>query len=314
MTAGGANGANVLRAASGSACGKVILLGEHVVVHGRPALAAGIARYVHARVAPRADGVRTLSVDDPRVRAAVDEAAVLAGLDESAGFELELCGDLPVSVGLGSSAAMAVALLRALSASIRRPLAIERLAESANQLERQFHGRPSGIDTTAAAHGGLVWFEIGPPRVVRPIAAPAGLAFVVALSGTRHATGEMVGGLAARRAADREVYDRVFDAIGCLVLAARAAIECDDRPRLGKLMTMNHELLRACGISTPVLDRVVERALALGALGAKLTGGGGGGAVLVLPAGDDPEGLAHALRAEGIEAFTAHIAAPGGDA
>src|SRR5262245_37786368 len=108
-----------LTPASASAGGKVILLGEHAVVHGQPALVAGIAARVTVAVAPRSgpEEIRIAAGDlgaDPRVRAAVAEARRLAGVPQESGLDVVIAGDLPVAVGLGSSAALSVALLRAL--------------------------------------------------------------------------------------------------------------------------------------------------------------------------------------------------------
>jgi mevalonate kinase len=302
-----------LEPASARACGKVILLGEHVVVHGRPAIAAGIDRFVELNVSPRADGRRVVISEDPRVETALDEAAAIVSIPPDVGFTVAIGGDLPISVGLGSSAAFAVALVRALGRACGQQLSLDELSEAANRIDRIFHGRPSGIDAAAAAHGGVLWFESGPPRIRRPVRTSGTLTLVVILTGTRHATGQMVGELAARRTSDPEVYDPVFDAIGRLTTSARGALERGDRPFLGRLMSMNHDLLRACGVSTPALDRVVERALVLGALGAKLTGGGGGGAVVALPAGNPTE-LVRALGEEGLEAFAAAVSEPAGGA
>jgi mevalonate kinase len=303
-----------LRAASASAVGKAILLGEHAVVHGRPALAVGLTRRVAVRVSPSDGSLRELPATDPRVRTAVDTAARAFDIPSEVGFRVELGGDLPIAVGLGSSAALSVALVRALAASAGVLLTAARLDEVAYDLECIFHGTPSGVDTAAAALGSALWFEVGPPRRAEAIVLERSLTFVVASTGQKHETARTVGSLRERAAAHPQVYVPVFDAIGALVASARRALERGEWPLLGRLMTMNHELLRALGVSTPALDDLVACALAAGAFGAKLTGGGGGGAAVVL-AGDDPTTVLEALRAAGYEAFVQRIeASAGGDA
>ena len=286
----------------------MILLGEHAVVHGRPALVVGLARRVSVRVVPRAVPERELPGEDRRVHTAVERAAAAFAIAPEAGFAIEVGGDLPVAVGLGSSAALSVALVRALAASAGVLLSAARLDEVAYELERIFHGTPSGVDVAAAARGSALWFEIGPPRRTVPVALARSLTFVVALTGSRHETARTVGSLRERAAAHPEVYAPVFDAIGKLVETARRALEGGDWPKLGRLMTMNHELLRALGVSTAELDELVARAVGAGAFGAKLTGGGGGGAAVVL-AGDDPTAVVEALRTAGYEAFVQRIEA-----
>ena len=194
-------------------------------------------------------------------------------------------------------------MLRALACGAGRDVPDDEIAAHAHEIEKLFHGTPSGVDSTAAAHGGLLWFEAGPPpRHERLRVAGGGLPLVVILSRTVHATSQTVGSLRERAAAAPEVYRPVFAAVGELVRAARHALELGDRKRLGALMTMNHGLLRACGVSTPELDAIVDAAVAAGACGAKLTGAGGGGAVIALPSRAS-EPLAAALAGAGWECF-----------
>jgi mevalonate kinase len=303
-----------LRPAQASAGGKAILLGEHAVVHGRPALAVGLGRHVSVRLVPRAGASREIPSDDARVQSAVARAASAFGIPEGTGFTLEFGGNLPIAMGLGSSAALSVALVRVLAAGAGIALSAARLDEVAYELEQIFHGTPSGVDSTTAARGGALWFEKGPPRRSEQVALRRSLTYVVALTGTRHETARTVASLRERAAAHPEVYAPVFDAIGALVKSARHALELGEWPALGRFMTMNHELLRALGVSTPELDELVARAVAAGAFGAKLTGGGGGGAALVL-AGDDPTSVLETLRAAGYEAFVQRLEGSGsGDA
>ncbi|MBM4269556.1 MAG: mevalonate kinase [Deltaproteobacteria bacterium] len=288
-------------AASGSGTGKVIVLGEHAVVHGEPAIVLGLSRGVRVTLVsavPESPGGQPESAPER----ALAKAAQVLGVPAPKGVVVRVEGDLPVAVGLGSSAALSVATVRALAAHVGLSPSDDDVAGFANEIERLFHGTPSGVDATAAAHGGLRWFEAGPPRRHEPVAAPAPLPLVVALSGSRHDTGRSVLGLRDRARAAREIYAPVFSAIGALVRAGRTAIEAGDAPRLGEILTMNHGLLRACGVSTPELDRLVDVALREGALGAKLTGAGGGGAAIALASGEPGE-LAERLSRSGWESF-----------
>jgi len=291
--------------ATARASGKVILLGEHVVVHGHPAIVAALDRGVAVTVTPSTGEDAGDGEADERLARAVALAAGLLGIDARA-FTIDIEGDLPVGMGLGSSAALAVAMLRALAAAAGKVLDDTELARGAHEIECLFHGTPSGVDSTAAAFGGVRWFTAGPPLHHEPVALARPLPLVVVLSRTPHTTLTTVGGLRARAAATPEVYRPVFDAIGALVASARGALVRSDHVLLGALMTMNHGLLRACGVSTPELDVIVDDALAAGALGAKLTGAGGGGAVIALPAGE-PATLVAALAAGGHESFAVHL-------
>jgi mevalonate kinase len=299
---------HALSRAGGEANGKVILLGEHAVVHGQPAIAVGLELGVRVEVEPLDRGPRRPPGDDPRLAQMVDAAASRLGIPDATSFAVSVGGELPIAIGLGSSAALCVALVRALAAASGLRTTPAEVAACAHALESIFHGTPSGVDSTTATYGGVLWFLAGPPPTHETIRLRRDLGLVIALSGTRHETGQTVGGLRQRVAARPDVYRPVLQAIGALVASARGALEAGDHELLGDLMNMNHALLAACGVSTPQLEETVEKARRCGALGAKLTGGGGGGAVVAL-APSDPHDLAAALRDRGCEAFATRIAA-----
>ena len=185
---------------------------------------------------------------------------------------------LPPGAGLGSSAALAVAVTRAIAAAIERPLDLADTERIADLAERVFHENPSGIDVALSARGGLGSFERG--RGLSPIdAAPIPLA--IGLSGQPRSTAAMVRKVADSLVANRAPLARLGDAARA---GTRAA--CDgDLEALGRLFTAAHADLSAIGVSTDVLDAMVALALDAGALGAKLTGGGGGGSVIALAPG-----------------------------
>ncbi len=300
-----------LAPASGAAGGKLILLGEHAVVHGEPAIAAALSSGIRVTIVPREDDLRTVDGEpagDARLARAIAIAADRLGLGSERGFDTAIEGDLPEAVGLGSSASLSVALVRALAAASGASLSGDALAEAAHAVEGAFHGTPSGVDVTTVLHGGLGWYEVGPPRRWEAIVPAKAIDLVVVVADRRHDTGRTVGSLRERATAHPGLYRPLFRAIGELVREARSAIEAGDRERLGEAMTLDHGLLRACGVSTPALDTAVEEALGKGALGAKLTGGGGGGAIVALSA-DDAERLAARLDRPGRPAFPLRVPA-----
>jgi len=302
---------STVAAASGSAGGKLILLGEHAVVHGQPAIALGLPVGTRVAVTGRSDGLRTVGGSRPadrRLADAIDLAAERLGIAVECGFDVAIEGDLPEAVGLGSSASLSLALARALAAATGCSLPPGDLAEVAHAAEAGFHGTPSGVDVTTVLHGGLGWYEVGPPRRWEAILPARPLEFVVVVADRRHDTGHTVGSLRERAAASPRLYAPIFRAIGDLVREGRGAIESGDSRRLGEAMSLDHGLLRACGVSTPVLDAAVEEAIGQGALGAKLTGGGGGGAIVALVAEDAP-GLAARLERPGRPALAFRLPA-----
>lgn len=296
--------------ASGSAFGKVILLGEHSVVYGRRALASAITRRVEVRVSDVYSALRRNGANgcdphaaDPRFRAAVMRAAELLDLD-AGDLVVHVDSDLPAGVGLGSSAAVSVALVRALVAFSGADCCNAEVCAHAYELERIFHGTPSGIDNSAATHGGLFVFRRGEPP--RQVWARTPLSLAVAVGNTPRQTERTVAGVRERRLADTNSYEALFDRIDGLVATAERSLEAGDLDAIGEAMNENHALLQRIGVSTDELDQLVRLGREHGALGAKLTGGGGGGAVICL-CRSGAEDLAAAYRRAGYQAFTTRV-------
>jgi mevalonate kinase len=274
---------------TGTGHGKLLLCGEHAVVYGHPAIAFAVDRRTRVTLSRREGPTVVASPHaDERLTEAIHQ--VLSG-----GYTVEVDTDLPVGRGMGSSAALAVALVRAEAALAGDTLDADAVYERAMPLERAFHGNPSGVDVAVSARGGCLWFRRGEPPV-REALTPGAWSIAVIDSGTAGDTSELVAQVAARRPA----IDPALEQIGALVTEARHQLH--DPRALGALLTRNHELLRQIGVSTPVLDGLVQLALDAGAYGAKLAGAGGGGVVLALT-----EGSAHPIvdraRAAGFTAF-----------
>jgi len=290
------------RVASGAAPGKVIVLGEHSVVFGEPAIAAAIERRLEVRL--RLDESPS-TPEDARLAEAVGSAAREMGVDP-ARLGVEIVSDIPPACGLGSSAALSLALIRALASLTERALSDEELRIRASRVENVFHGTASGVDVAACAGGGIVWFErSNPPRIERLRAAKP-LDLVVALSGAERSTAGPVGRLRERHARRPELYGRLFRLAGDVARAGRAALEQGDEQALGALMDVAQGLLNACGVSTPALERAVAVAREAGALGAKLSGAGGGGVIIALAPGR-AAAVGEALRAAGFDSFHTRV-------
>ncbi len=290
-----------------SAPGKIILFGEHAVVYGRPAIAVPV-RQVRAQAAVEdlpgespgrirleaPDIGRSLWLpqagsDDPLARA-VRLVLEALGMRDPRPVRVRVTSSIPVASGLGSGAAVTVAIVRALSAHWEHPLPDETVSELAYEVEKIHHGTPSGIDNTVIVHQRPVYFQRGRPIQSLTVAQP--LHLVIAISDQPSPTAVAVARVREHWESDPQAAEADFDAIGRLVDQARRALEEGPAARLGPLMDENHALLARMGVSTPALDRLVDAARCAGAYGAKLSGGGLGGNII---AACDPS------RAEAIE-------------
>lgn len=276
--------------ATGEAGGKVILFGEHAVVHGTPAIAAGIERAARATATRSKSKRSTLRIGSREVLADASTSddlgralhSLLTVAPALPPLRIEAHSDLPAGGGLGSSAALAVAIARAAQAFFPpNPEDLDRLTlERAFAWERVFHGNPSGIDAMAASRGGIFRFtKAEGADALRP---GKDLVLCVGFSGTPSSTREMVELIATRLEKDPQIVKDSIAGIHSIVDAAVRAIEAGDHAALGKLMDMNQLVLSGLMVSTSELEELCSLARTNGALGAKLTGGGGGGSMIAL--------------------------------
>jgi mevalonate kinase len=283
-----------------SGCGKAILLGEHAVVYGQPAIAVpapGSRTWVSIVDGPEpgvahADGVGVVRAG--RIFARAGELLGVEGVDR---LEVRIEGDLPIGVGMGSSAALGVAFLRALAGRDGRDLDLEKLREMATDLERISHGNPSGIDPAVVVSERPIFFRKGEP--IEWLEVPGVLPLLAADTGTGRDTAEVVAAVARLRAEDPAGVDALFEEIGRIVGAGRTAIEAGDLDSLGALMAANQECLRTLTVSSEPAERLIEVARAAGALGAKVSGAGRGGIVVVLARPGEVSSVRSALLAGG---------------
>ena len=293
-----------------TAAGKVILLGEHAAVYGKHALVLPIGNAVSAEVENTAAGVtlsvlewgmsRQIEVGDHNAQGMDAIVALILrelGIDKQ-GFGIHVRSKLPLAMGLGSSAAVAVAIVRAFDHCLGLALDDVRVNEVAFECEKIAHGTPSGIDNTIATYAKPMLFRNGESLQTRDVALQEVPPIVIASSGQAGLTREQVAGVRARYEQKPATYDALFDQIDGLSCSGIDALERTDYAELGLLMNVCHGLLNALEVSTPELERMVAISRDAGALGAKLTGAGGGGSIVSLCPGAVDE-VENAMRLAG---------------
>jgi mevalonate kinase len=293
-------------ATTGFGFGKVILLGEHAVVHGQPAVVAGMRAGVRAHASPGqgaisapAWGMEAEVGDDSLPGQAV--LRILERLRAPRDLDFWLECEVPARAGLGSSAAMSVAIARAVAA--RTGAGDELVAAAIADGESVFHRTPSGIDAAAASRGGLGRYD--KQSGWQPLSCPLPVELCVGLSGKTHDTGALVASV-GQLCQSTPVARRLVEALGELSCAAALALAAGDLSALARLFNLAHGLLAGLGVSSPELDDLVHTARAAGATGAKLTGAGGGGAVIAL-GGESSDEVLRAWRGKGYYGFLTSI-------
>ena len=300
-----------------SACGKVILLGEHAVVYGRPALALPIPLAVEAVVRKGGDGVNLVIPRwglEQKIRSAKGQglSGILHNLLERLGLgeqamTIEVIPHVPRAMGLGGSAALAVAVIRALDQAFALDLNDGAVNDLAFECEKVAHGTPSGIDNTVATYGmPLIYQRAGKD----PGGASTGqfqelrlgepVPLVIGLTGRESLTANTVARVRQAWQTHQARYDAIFDQIAGLTRAGADALQDGNFRELGELMNLCQGYLNALQLSTPELEELVHVAREHGALGAKLTGGGGGGSMIAL-CPDSQEQVAAAMERAGYQ-------------
>jgi mevalonate kinase len=273
--------------------GKVILLGEHSVVYGHPALAGALGGGVTVETTPGRGLLRVpawgLEVDalaqDPAVARAYRAIRDRLGVGLCSRYDFVVSFSVPTGAGLGSSAAMAVALARAIASAHATSASEQDLAEAAMASETVVHGKPSGLDNTVAQRGGFGIFTRA--RGLEPVRATQPLKLVIGHTGKDRDTKGRVARVAELVNERGDEVRARFAAIEGLVGRARAAVERGALGELGTAMNENQRHLESLEVSCPEIERMCRIALDAGAVGAKLTGGGGGGCVIAVAPGQE---------------------------
>ena len=296
---------------SSSAPGKIILFGEHAVVYGRPALAVPVTQvqatatvsensrggvWIEAPNIALSSALSQLAPDHPLV-AVINSVFSTLSITRPPACTVYLQSTIPVASGLGSGAAVSVAIIRALSAFLGQPLSDPQVNGLAFQAEKLYHGTPSGIDNTVVTYARPVYFVKGQP--IKTFRVGASFTLVIGDTGICAPTKESVGAVRSLREADPTRWEKVFSQVGEIVWDARQAIERGDTAALGTLMDANHALLQEMTVSCAELDLLTEAAHKAGALGAKLSGGGRGGNMIALVLKEKASTMAETLLAAG---------------
>ncbi len=312
--------------------GKIILFGEHAVVYGQPAIAIPVTQvHATARVFPKLTALKgTVHLQAPDINLDTDLSHLPANhplaaairvtlealkletltLDHLPAFTLQISSTIPISAGMGSGAAISVAIIRALSDFLGKPLSPEKVSDLAYEVEKIFHGNPSGVDNNVITYQKPVYFSRG--QSIQFLSIKRATHWVIADSGEKTPTRETVSAVRDQLEAQPNRVEMVFQKIGALTVKAKNALINGDLEDLGDLLNENQKLLEALDVSSPNLENLIKAAKNAGAIGAKLSGGGRGGNIIALVPPDKVGPIKNALTHAGASHLIDTTLPPGG--
>lgn len=319
--------------AKASAPAKVILFGEHFVVYGGPAILAAINKRisVDARILsheedriiissdigvvgeyrhngdfnPLEGGSKAKAILDPLYEAIIQ--VLLTRNKKKTGIEVSISSRVPLGIGLGSSAASCVATVAAVNSLFQNNISRHQVCELAIESERQIHKRTSGADCYVSTFGGLIHY-CSKSKDFKNIKANESLSLVVASTGIKHYTSDLVSGVKRFKDRNETLFESLAKQASEICLQAWTAIESGKGDKIGELMNENQIILQQIGVSHHKAQKIIDLCNKAGAIGAKITGAGGGGAVIALAASNmESVKIASQVKAAGYQSFEVEI-------
>lgn len=312
--------------AEASAPGKVILFGEHFVVHGEPAIVCAINMRAYVRVRTNNEGFFYLKSEDMKTAGIfkddtfiIEEGGaearvklepiklaaekVMGKLKRNSGLSIEVRSEIPIAAGLGSSAAVASATAMAVNHLFEDTLTDKDIFQVSLEAERLIHGTPSGVDPAITTFGGVLFFS--KKKGFKKVPVRGELPLIIGDVKVKRSTGKMISKVNETLKKYPEVAGGILKAGRVIIQEAMDALEASDLYRLGELMNINHGLLSAVGVSHEKLEKLIYTARKFGALGSKLTGAGGGGCMIALTTPEKMDVVAEAIEEAGGRVYRA---------
>ena len=274
-----------------SAPGKIILFGEHFVVHGTKAILAAIDKRV--TVTSIFTENKTIKVDSQlgtievpisssheevksEFRPFVYLANKIINSDQNAsGLEITIDSDIPIGVGLGSSSACCVAAAASIS-ELFNELSSEEILNISIEAEKTIFPDTSGADCTVCTYGGMIEYPS-----IEKIGNTFDLNLLIANSMIPHNTKNSVEKVNKFKEGDEERFSQLCELENKLIDEIIVAMKNNDATTFGLKMSDNQKYLEEIQVSNDTLRGMISSLKEI-SLGTKITGAGDGGCIIAL--------------------------------
>lgn len=279
-----------------SAPAKIILFGEHSVVYGEPAIAMAINKGVTVQIKKGSASQTIVKSKDLDFQAKLNTRkgiyhlkhgkpgiikyilATLGEVHNHTPIDIDIGLNFPIGSGMGSSAALTVALLSAIYQYNGEDVDKDFIAKKAHSIEVKVQGAASPLDTSVSTYGGLIY--LNEKRQIKKMKSKIDDAFVAGFTSKKGSTAQMVKNVGILKEKFPKIMDPTIHTMGEITREAKKSIESGNSDKIGELMNINHGLLDCIGVNTKELSRMVYVSRNAGAVGSKITGSGGGGSIL----------------------------------
>ncbi len=283
-----------------SAPGKVLLMGDHAVVYGRPCLVTAVDYRLSLSMELSEDQkthIDTPGVSDTRFLSQALLCATRTWGMKLPGLIISTKSQFSGTYGLGSSAAVTVATVAALERLLEKKANQKEVFDISYKAILDVQGLGSGFDAAAATFGGVLYF-VTAGKAIEPLVV-SDMPLVIGYTGTKADTVSLMNEVGKKMEFQPERVGRIFDAIAGLVDDAKTKILEGDWERVGRLMDFNQEYLRDLGVSSEKLESLISAAKNAGAWGAKLSGAGGGDCMIALAPKNKRKSIEEAIERAG---------------